>query len=792
MRLLDRKLLRELYQAKGLLLAITSIIAVGISCYVAMQSAYHNLSRAKTQYYRQCRMADFWIDVKKVPVAELQAVASLPGVTEIQSRIQFFATVDLQQVSQPLNGLVISLPDRPGHPLCDIVPRRGGYFTDRRANEVIVNDAFARQHRIYPGQWIHVLLNDRRQELFVVGTAISSEFTYLLGPGAITPDPESFGVFYVKRTFAEDVYDFQGAANQIVGRLAPEKRDRPDDVLRRAETLLEPYGVATTTPLKLQASNHFLSGEIEGLGAFASVVPTIFLAVAALVLNVLINRLARQQRTVVGTLKALGYSDPQVFFHFLKYGLSVGIAGGLAGSILGYLFASGMTIMYRQFFEFPQLDSGFYWYTHAVGLSVSLICAIVGTFHGARTMLRLRPAEAMRPEPPRRGRRILLERITPLWNRLDAAWRMALRSVFRQRFRTAAAVFAAAMGSGLLVTGFMMLQAMDFLVEFQFFKVARSDIDLVFKQERGEDALDEVRQLVGVDYVEPTLHVPCTFLHGPYRRKGGIYGLKPDAQLTVPIDVHGHRVTLPEHGLLLSRQMAKTLHVGPGQSVEIVPVRGERRPIAMPVVGVVDGYMGLTVYARIDYLSQAVGEEFAVNGVQLLTDNVPGHRAMLHHQLKRLPGVQSITARQDMVDNLMETIIQSQSATISVIVGFAGVVFFGSVVNASLVSLAERRREVATFRGLGYDTVRVGNLFLRETMITTLVGAVLGMPFGYGLTVLTAMAYNTDLIQLPVVTAPWIWLTTAALAVVFALIAHAVVQWRIATMNFVEALKVQE
>ena len=112
MRVLDRKVLRELIASKGLLLAITSLIAVGVMCFIYMRSAYNNLNLAKSEYYDQCRMADFWIDVKKVPLAELDLLAALPGVSEIRPRIQSFATVDLDRTQEPLNGMVLSLPDR--------------------------------------------------------------------------------------------------------------------------------------------------------------------------------------------------------------------------------------------------------------------------------------------------------------------------------------------------------------------------------------------------------------------------------------------------------------------------------------------------------------------------------------------------------------------------------------------------------------------------------------------------------------------------------------------------------
>jgi len=246
---LDRKLLRELRASWLLLTAIVSIIAVGVACYVSMGGAYHNLTEAKRRYYRQCRMADFWIDLKKVPLAELDALAELPGVAAICPRIGFYATVDLEHVTKPLNGMVLSLPDRREAVINDVVIERGGYFTDRRENEVIVNEAFAAHHKLKPGDWIRLVLNNRRQELFIVGTAISSEFVYLLGPGAITPDPEHFGVFYLKQTYAEDVFDFDGAANQVVGRLASDVQQNPHELLDRAERLLSSYGVFTTTPL---------------------------------------------------------------------------------------------------------------------------------------------------------------------------------------------------------------------------------------------------------------------------------------------------------------------------------------------------------------------------------------------------------------------------------------------------------------------------------------------------------------------------------------------------------------
>jgi len=789
---LDRKLRRELRASAGLLTAITAIIAVGVACYVAMGSAYYNLNEAKRRYYRQCRMADFSIDLKKVPTAALADVARLPEVRESRPRIQFFVTVDLDTVPGPLNGQVLSLPDHRGPIVNDIVLRQGDYFTDGRQNEVIVNEAFAQRHGLEPGQWIRLILNNRHQELFIVGTAISSEFVYLLGPGAIVPDAEHFGIFYLKQSYAESVFDFDGAANQLIGRLSPAAGEDPREFLRRAETMLAPYGVFSTTPLADQASNKYLSQEIEGLRTFAFFMPAIFLAVAALVLNVLLTRLAQQQRTVVGTLKALGYSDRQISVHFLKFGLSVGLAGGVVGCLAGYAMAYGMTLQYRQFFAFPELNNHFYPGLQATAVGISLVCAAVGSIRGTRSVLRLQPAEAMRPKPPKQGGAVFLERFPRFWKGLSSQWRMVLRDVLRNRTRTTAGIFATAMGSAVLVCGFMMAEATVYLIDFQFKWILQSDFDLTFQAERSEDALAEAAQLPGVDRAEPQLNVACTFINGPYRHKGGITGLAPDATLTIPRDLEASAIPVPSAGLLMSRKLAEILHLECGDTVTIRPIKGLRRQRQVPIVEISEGYLGTAVYADIHYLSRLIDEELAISGVQLATDGNPEHTRDLYRQLKKLPALQAVTSRTEMVANMEKTFLEFMWVFIGLLVFFAGIVFFASILNASLVSLAERQREIATLRVLGYGPWEIGSLLLRESMIVTLIGTLLGMPIGYLLTVATASAYDTELFRFPVISSPGTWIWTLVWAVVFGLLAHLAVQWTIHRTDWLAALQVKE
>lgn len=793
MSALDRKLLRELRATWLRLLAIISIISVGVAVYVELSSVYKNITLTKDDYYAQCKMEDFSLELKKAPEAEIDAVLQdFPEVREYRTRIRFFATVDLENSSDLLNGEVLSLPDKDEWVVNDIVLRRGSYFTDDRDNEVIINEAFARQYRLRPGQWIHLILNDRRQELFIVGTALSSEFVYLVGPGSIAPDPKHFGVFYLKRSFAEEVYDFKGAANQVVGRLAPSVRQPPDVLLQELDSRLSTFGVLSTTPVKDQPSNRFLSEEIEGLATFANLLPAIFLSVAALVLNVMMTRWTEQQRTIVGVLKALGYSDLQVGWHFLKLGLMIGALGGIIGAGLGYLLASLITSVYAQFYEFPELSNRVYPGSMLTGLGISLICALIGAVHGARKVLKLRPAEAMRPKPPVVGGAIILERFTAFWRQLGFSSRLVFRSVFRNRFRSVAGLFAAAMGTSILVTGFMMQTAIDRLIDFQFRLVQRSDRDLVFKDEQAYAALLEIQHLPGVDRAEPILDVACTFRNGPYHHRSAIQGVSRNSLLTMPRDQNANRLRVPSSGLLMSRRLSEILHLQTGDSVVIEPIKGDRRARTVQVVEIADGYLGLSTYAEIDFLNELIGEVGVLNGVNMALSRHPAEMKELNRELKRLPGIQSTVARQDAIDNLTDTVIKTQSWLILLLIGFAGVIFFGSVLNSSLINLAERESEAATFRVLGYGPAEVGYLYLRESMLVNMAGTLLGLPLGYMLSWAMTEAYGTDMFRIPVIFNAEIVIKVLLLSVVFALTAHFFVQRSINKMDWLSALKVKE
>jgi len=789
---LDRKLGRDLFAFKGLLAAIISIIAIGIAGFVMYTSLYYNLETSRRGYYAQCRMADFWVDIEKMPQLELERLSQIEGISELRTRINFGVTVDLPDVNRPLSGQVISLPAEPTPVINNIVMVRGGYFTNLRSEEVIVNDAFARGRGLKPGDTIHLLLNNRRQELLIVGTAVSSEFVYTMSQGGIFPDTRNYGIFFVKQNFAEEVFDFQGAANQIVGLLAPEDRERPQRVLDQIETVLEPLGKATATPLEKQASNQIVVDQIQKIKVEGFIMPSIFLVVAVLILNVLMMRIVEQQRTIVGTIKALGVSEWTIVAHYVNFGAIIGLVGGLVGIGLGYWFAGMVTELQTKFFEFPELINRPYPTILGFGVLLSVAFAVAGTLHGVSVVLKLKPAEAMRPKPPMIVHRTLLEAIPWIWKRLDFRWQMALRSIYRQRVRTATGLFAATTGAAMVLVTMHSVDAFQEILAFQFEKMMLSDYEIALKNEQDFGVYYEAKRLPGVDHVEPVFSVACTFHHGRNKKKGAITGILPMSQLTIPRDSHGEPVQIPEAGVMLNDQLAKMLDVSLGDHLRFVPLSGETREIEVPVARIYESLMGTSAHANLEYLSALVGEEPAVTSLQLKLQPGEDIQREFFQDLKRYPALQGVGSTREQKEMMENEILGPTLAVVFLLILFAGMIFCGSVLTASLISLAERQREIATLRVLGYTPHEVSGIFFRESVSINFLGTFAGLPLGYWLSYWVDIASSTEMIRLPFVIEPRSYLITIATGVVFTLLSQYPVQRSIHKMDWQAALNIKE
>lgn len=791
-RVMLRKLVRDLLQRKGSLLVLVIIAAVGVSCYVGMAGVFRDMDGARAEYYRDYRLADFTVDLKRAPAWTVSLVRSLPNVRAARGRVSLAVLLDVPGVQDPVSGRAISMPEKRDDVINGILLCSGTWFSGRSDREVIINDAFARENGLHPGSRLKVLLLDKQHELLVVGTAMSPEFVYVLPPGGgLAPDPKHFGILYLGEGFLRKSAGLEGAYNQVVGLAHDSSPAALRHTLALIEARLDAYGVTNTTPVQDQPSVRYLADELKGLKVTAATMPVIFLGVAALVLNVLMARMVVQHRTLIGMLRAIGYTPGFITRHYLSFGALVGMAGGVLGVIVGNRLQLGMGILYARYFALPSIEAHFYGDVVCVAVGTSLAFAVAGTLKGVHAAARLRPAEAMRPPPPEKGVRIFPERFVFLWRRLPFRWKMILRTVFRNPFRSSVSVFAAVVSTALIFAAFSNLDAMNYLIDYEFEKILHQDMTVAFRDPRGRRSAGEIAHLPTVSAVEPQLNVVCDLSNGSLRKRIGVTGIAPGNRLYTPLDGAGRPIVVPHAGIVLTKKLAEILKARPGDALRLRPLVGRRVEVTAPVVGVVDTFLGLSAYADIGYLSRLIGEEWSAN-TMLCSLFAGGRQAPLVRGLKERPAVVGIGRRPRLLAQIDEAFQQTMGVMIMVLILFAGLVAFGSVLNTALVSLSEREREVGTFRVLGYTPCEVLAVFAGESFLLNSLGVAAGMAAGVGLAKLLSTAYNTELYRFPAVFYPSRFAISAALMIAFITLAQLVIYRVIQKLAWLEVLKYKE
>jgi putative ABC transport system permease protein len=783
---LDRKLLRDLAQMKGQAVAIALVIGSGLAMFVMYFSNFDSLARTQRAYYERQRFADVFAAVKRAPQRLEERLAALPGVAAVDTRVVADVTLDVAGLDEPATGRLISIPAAGRPRLNDVVLRRGRWIEPGRADEVLASEAFALANRLQPGDRVAAVINGRRRALRIVGLALSPEYVYSIRPGELIPDDRRFGVLWMERRALASAFDMEGGFNDVSLALMPGASE--PEVIARVDRLLVPWGGLGAVPRRLQASHWTLDNELRQLRSFGLIVPAIFLAVAAFLVNVALARALALQRAQIAALKALGYTNRELAWHYLKWALAMAALGAVLGTTAGGWLGGAMIRLYNQFFRFPSLE---YRLSIGVGLSavgVALLSAVVGAAQAVRRAVRIPPAEAMRPQPPGRYRASAVERF--LLRRLTHVSRMVLRNLERQPFRAAASVVGISFATAILAVGFFFIDALDVVVAQQFGVVQRQDVSLAFFEPASPGALAELRALPGVLHVEPVRVVPARIRFGHRERRLAVTGLVAEPELQRVVDVAGRVVTLPAEGLVLSTALARVLGARTGDTVTIEVLEGERPVREATIAGVVEEYMGLSAYMEIGALRRLLRETATLSGANLLVDAAAA--PALYRRLKATPRVAAVNLTRAALESFRDVMTQNTRITTVMNLIFAGIIAFGVVYNAARISLSERSRELASLRVLGFTRGEISLVLLGELAVLTLAALPLGLLLGWGLGLLIIGSLDSEVYRFPLVVTPPALAWSCLAVIAAAAFSGLVVRRRLDHLDLVGVLKSPE
>ncbi|WP_224371842.1 ABC transporter permease [Hyalangium versicolor] len=787
-RSIDRKLLRDLSQLKGQVATIALVVAAGITAYVSTFSVYRSLSDSAQAYYERERFADVFAQLERAPDALLERLNLLPGVAQVEGRVVKNVLLDMPDLPEPVTGQLVSIPSR-GPPLLNqLYLREGRMVEPGRTDEVIVNEAFATAHHLEPGDRIVAVVNGRRVALRMVGVALSPEYVYAVPPGGIWGDDLRFGILWMDRDALAAAFHMEGAFNDALVRLSPGAS--PEGVVDALDRQLKPYGGLGALPRKKQISSRYVASEIQQLYAQATIVPLIFLGVAAFLVNVVLSRLIGTQREQIAALKALGYSDLTVGLHYLKLVAVVVTIGAVLGTGVGMLAGHGLLNLYRESFRFPvltfELDLGM-----LVGsILISFASAVVGALAAVRQVARLPPAEAMLPAAPPTYRLTLLER-SGFHRLFTQAGRMVLRDLERRPWRLLLSSMGIGLAVAILIVGSFSIDSVRYLMGVQYGLIQREALSVSFSKSVPDRARRELEQIPGVLHAEPLRMVPVRLVAGPRSYETVIQGIPSDGEHRQVLDAKRRPVPLEAGGLMLGRELARRLGVGLGDRVRIEVQDGSRPIREARVAFLVDDLIGISAYMEIKSLDRLIGDDPSITGATLAVD--PARMDDIYARIKKLPLVVGV-GRTELVKRLFEQQVANVMVVFTVMLaGFAAAIAVGIVYNNARVALSVRARDLASLRVLGFTRREISVILLSEIVTSLLLALPLGLVLGRGLTLVVAgTAVDTELFRLPAIIDPRTYAFAVLVVLVAGVVSALLVRRRLDHLDLIGVLKTRE
>jgi putative ABC transport system permease protein len=742
-RALDRKVLRDLRAHAGQAVAIAVLLACAVTTLVGSVATARALERSQARYYAEHRFAHVFAAARRAPEGIAARIAALPGVAEVETRVASSATVERPAGGPPASARILSLP--PGGARVNVPYLRAGSGLDPdRTDQVLVSEGFALANQLRPGDRLGVVVNGKRQVLRIAGVALSPEFVYAIRPGDLFPDDRAYGILWTSRAGLAAAADLEGAFDEVAVLLAPGAREA--DVIAGIDRLLAPYGGLGAHGRDRNVSHRFLSDELAQLRAMAALVPAIFLGVAAFVVSVVLSRLVTTQRQQIGALEALGYGARAIALHYAKLVSIIALAGGALGAIGGIALGRAFARSYADFYRLPVLafegEAG----VVVAAVLVALAAALAGSLGAVRRAVRIMPAEAMRPEPPASYRPTLLER-AGLFRPLSPAARMIARDVARRPARALLSAAGLACAVAILVVAWFAADAMDLILEQQLVVAQRQDLTVTFTDAVAPAAALELRSLPGVRAVEGFRAVPVTLRRGHRSYRTALTGVDPGADLTRLVAADGRVVPLPPAGLVLSAKLGELLHAAPGDRVEIEVLEGRRRTGPLTVALLVDDLLGVQATLSRRALADFLGEGDLLSGAQLSVD--PAALDAVQARLRERPRVAGTTARAASVAAFRSLVAGFILAYMSALGALGAVIAAGVVYNAARVTWAERARELATLRVLGFTRAEIWRVLAGEIGVYAALGIPAGCALGLGFVGWTAARASTDLYRIP-------------------------------------------
>lgn len=536
--------------------------------------------------------------------------------------------------------------------------------------------------------------------------------------------------------------------------------------------------------------------DTESVANIGEVFPIVFFIVATLISLTSMTRMVEEQRTQIGTLKALGYHKVQIAAKYIMYASLACILGGILGMSVGFvLIPKVIWMMYEMMYQISDIVLSFDWYNGSIGLILMSLCMIGATIYAAWKELVNTPATLMRPKAPKMGRRVLLERLTFIWKRLSFSQKVTIRNIFRYKKRVLMTIIGILGCTSLILAGFGLKDSISQIMPNQFEKVFSYDMQISLKSGLDQSQQEQIKQYIqSKEEVQKSIE---TYMSSGAVKNGD---LEEDVQIIVPkekneikdmihlVDITSRQqIDLPEDGVCLTDKAAQLLGVQEGDIITLVDADEEEKQVKISYI--VENYVSHYIYLSSQVYEELYQKDYETNVMLIQNKELSTEQEdNLATDLIGQNEVATVSRISTMVKSMDDT-LKSLNYVVLILIISAGLLAFVVLYNLSNVNISERIRELATIKVLGFYDKEVYSYVTRETVLLTLIGIALGLIGGYFLSYFIIDTCEINMLRFNKVVEPISYVYAALITIAFTVIVNIVTYFALKKIDMIESLK---
>ena len=536
--------------------------------------------------------------------------------------------------------------------------------------------------------------------------------------------------------------------------------------------------------------------DTESVANIGKVFPIVFFIVATLISLTSMTRMVEEQRTQIGTLKALGYHKIQIAAKYIIYASLACVLGGILGMSVGFvLIPKVIWMMYEMMYQIRDIVLSFDWYNGGMGLILMSLCMIGATIYAAWKELINTPATLMRPKAPKMGRRVLLERLTFIWKRLSFSQKVTIRNIFRYKKRVLMTIIGILGCTSLILAGFGLKDSISQIMPNQFEKVFSYDMQISLKSGLDQSQQEQIKQYIqSKEEVQKSIE---TYMSSGTVKNGD---LEEDVQIIVPkekneikdmihlVDITSRQqIDLPEDGVCLTDKAAQLLGVQEGDIITLVDADEEEKQVKISYI--VENYVSHYIYLSSQVYEELYQKDYETNVMLIQNKELSTEQEdNLATDLIGQNEVATVSRISTMVKSMDDT-LKSLNYVVLILIISAGLLAFVVLYNLSNVNISERIRELATIKVLGFYDKEVYSYVTRETVLLTLIGIALGLIGGYFLSYFIIDTCEINMLRFNKVVEPISYVYAALITIAFTVIVNIVTYFALKKIDMIESLK---